>query len=879
IASFAVKLNKNDELEDYFPITGRRQIKDGYNALVFTVEEQAKGDFYNGYTYLDTLNPQATTEYIRQTHERYRASCGDMFGREIIGIFTDEPHRGCIFGGFGLANKNADELIPYTPGLFEAFKRRFKYELLPRLPEIYYFREGADFSKISYDYTEILQEMFIDNFAKPYYDWCKKNKLIVTGHILHEDTLSSQASVSGSVQRYYEYMDYPGVDILTEGNKNFWVIKQVYSVAKQLKKPFVLSELYGCTGWQMSFESHKTVGDWQASLGVNLRCHHLSWYTMQGEAKRDFPGSIFHQSAWYERYKYVEDYFARIGYILSLGEPVTDTLVINPIESVWGKIRKGCFTALYSNAVDITEIEKDYFSLFKELSDNGIDFDYADEELLSRYYKIKDGRLYVGACGYSTVVVSGLVTIRKSTLDILAKFIESGGRAVIKDPPRYVNGDAAEIDFKAYKRVETFGEIVDACRESSMVKQNKFEDVITHIRECDGDYFAVLVNTNRIKEISAAEITFCIPGGSAYFAEELDLRSGETKGCRFESGDKGVTIKTHFAKGGERAFRLTRDRVKPFYASPAVRRIVVPDALKYELSEDNVLVLDIAGCLVDGRDIGTDEILKIDRKVREIAGLPFRGGEMVQPWYREKHFEQKSPQPGCELVLKYVFDIESVPDRLCLCLETPGLFGIDLNGSEVRKEIIGNYIDNSIYRILLPHSALKPGLNELTLSCRYHEGAGLEAVYLTGQFGVRLGSGAAAPKIIGLPPVLDARPLCEQGLPFYGGVIRFFTGIKTGNVSLRFPRIRGAYYEADFGGGSTKIAAFPPYETKFQSIKGELTFVLCLTRRNTFGPLHLAEAHQFAYGPGSFLTEGKDFTLSHNLIDEGMDVPEILCRV
>lgn len=146
--------------------------------------------------------------------------------------------------------------------------------------------------------------------------------------------------------RFYEYMDYPGVDILTEHNTCWWVVKQAVSVARQLGKPFVLSELYGGTGWQMSLEQYKQVGDWQALFGINLRCPHLSWYTMEGEAKRDFPASISYQSAWYEEYAKLEDYFARIGVFLSQGDTECELLVINPIESVWGYSRMGAFSVL-----------------------------------------------------------------------------------------------------------------------------------------------------------------------------------------------------------------------------------------------------------------------------------------------------------------------------------------------------------------------------------------------------------------------------------------------------------------------------------------------------------------------------------------------------
>jgi len=59
--------------------------------------------------------------------------------------------------------------------------------------------------------------------------------------------------MQGSLMRFYEFQDYPGVDVLTEGNNNYWIVKQVASSARQTNKKFILSELYGCSGWQMNF--------------------------------------------------------------------------------------------------------------------------------------------------------------------------------------------------------------------------------------------------------------------------------------------------------------------------------------------------------------------------------------------------------------------------------------------------------------------------------------------------------------------------------------------------------------------------------------------------------------------------------------------------
>jgi len=66
-------------------------------------------------------------------------------------------------------------------------------------------------------------------------------------------------------------------------------------------------------GLGLPFAGHKALGDWQAALGINLRCPHLAWYTMEAEAKRDYPAAISWQSPWWQAYPKVEDYFARIN--------------------------------------------------------------------------------------------------------------------------------------------------------------------------------------------------------------------------------------------------------------------------------------------------------------------------------------------------------------------------------------------------------------------------------------------------------------------------------------------------------------------------------------------------------------------------------------
>jgi len=97
----------------------------------------------------------------------------------------------------------------------------------------------------------------------------------------------------------------------------------------------IMSEIYGVTTWTFEFLGHIFARDWQAALGVTTRVHHLSWVTMAGEAKRDFPASIGYQSPWSLEYPLVEDHFARANVAMTRGRAVCRVAIIHPIESYW----------------------------------------------------------------------------------------------------------------------------------------------------------------------------------------------------------------------------------------------------------------------------------------------------------------------------------------------------------------------------------------------------------------------------------------------------------------------------------------------------------------------------------------------------------------
>lgn len=854
--------------------------------LTFTVETMEPSSFYNGQTYVNTLSREATEQYIALTHARYKQHCGDHFGTAIQGIFTDEPHRGAVMTGFGLPNADRLWMTPWTEALPTWFQERFGQDLIAHLPELFLYAQGEAVSPIKWQYMELLQQMFLENFVKPLYGWCEANHLRLTGHALHEDNLTAQAAMQGSLMRFYEYQHDPGVDVLTEGNRNPRIIKPLVSAARQLGKPWRLSELYGCTGWQMNFRSHKEVGDWQALLGINLRCHHLSWYTMEGEAKRDYPGSILHQSAWWQDYSTIETYFARLGLLLAQGEPACDLLVLNPIESVWCQIGIGWAKGLSAKAPALQNLEQGYAELSDWLLHAHLDYDYGDEEMMSRLAHITkdaDGspRFVVGRMMYRAVLVPRMTTLRSTTLMLLHKFAEAGGAVLFAGhPPTHVDAlpsaapatlaasclqipwEADSLQAACRQAVPAETEIVDAKSGENL------PEIFCQVRR-DGKR-RVLVALNMNRERDWPHVRIRLRGEGA--VEEWDCRSGARWAVSAHCQNGWTEFITHFAASGERAYVLTPEPDLELTARPCFTKAgsaVSEGPYAYTLREDNVCVLDFARWrLNDDEWQAHQEILKVDQAVRDALGLPRRSGEMVQPWFQRKH--QPPPPLLATLTVEFRFIANDIPDTIRLAMERPEQWSVFLNDVPLSSEVQGWWVDTAFSQLRLPMMAFQQGENILRLETNFHANINLEALYLLGGFGVYLEG--TRPTLGRLPERLSAGDIVPQGFPFYGGLLTYHLALPQYPADARL-RLETPTFAAACVKVQGHLIAFPPLHAGFTPFAETLDVDVILTRRNTFGPLHQIPVCTPSYAPGNFVTEGEAFSQEYQLHPAGLLEP------
>ena len=857
---------------------------EGNRILWFEIEEMGASSFYNGYTYADTMRRETTEEFIRLTHERYREECGDSFGSKIKGIFTDEPHRGAVMSGFQLNNRQGGYLTPYTEKLFDLFLDDYGYDLRDFLPELFLQKDGEAVSPVKWQYINLIQRLFLENYLTPLADWCHQNDMLLTGHLLQEDSLTSQTDMIGSVMRGYELMDYPGIDILTKGNFNYKVAKQLQSVGRQLNKPWLLSELYGCTGWEYTFADHKYMGDWQALLGINLRCHHLSWYTMEGEAKRDYPASINYQSSWYKDYHYVEEYFARLAAVLKEGDPCCEVLVVHPVESAWSVIHAEWSTLLSTNQPDVLGIETDFKAMCQMLLDHQVDFDYGDEDMLARLgsVKMQDGVpvLQLGCATYKTVVLGSMLTMRGSTLRLLREFIACGGRVIQSGREAdYVDAlRSQEVHDLPLTRVpfteEAFIPLLDRHRLVRIADPITGKDttrVFAQVRKNADQSVVMLLNTDKA---NGRDLMVAVDFEG--YMEEWDARSGEQWYLGYHRSGEAVSLTLDKAEEKILVFNTKRGETPPKPLRQPLRTASALDEFPYTLAEPNVCVLDIARYRVDdGEWSDPTEILRVDRGLRERYGLAYRTGVMLQPWFTKG---KEHPCLG-KVTLQFAFTLQTdVP--VMLGIERPERYRITLNGHEISNRPIGWWADKSIQTLPLPSEFLKCGENVLECHFDFCENVGTEALYLLGDFGVSLEG--LTRTLTPLPATLHIGDLREQGFPFYGAGVRYRLSDlprlgKGEKLYLKTEDFAAACIRISNQNGHA-IIAYHPYEADITPLLAdgcdfvEVEYVL--TRRNTFGPLHIQPTVLNSYNPTVFVTKGDSFREDgYSLIPQGMLQP------
>lgn len=849
------------------------------------LEVAGTNPWFNNQAYVNTLDKEAINKFVEVTHEKYYKELGQDFGKSIPAIFTDEPqfsHK----ENLGYADEKREITLPFTDDFEETYKNTYGDSIIDYLPELFWELPNEKVSLARYRYHDHLSERFSTAFADTIGNWCQEHGIMLTGHMMEEPTLSSQTRALGEAMRSYRSFQLPGIDMLCDW-REYTTAKQAQSASHQFGRPGVLSELYGVTNWDFDFRGHKLAGDWQAALGVTTRVHHLTWVSMEGEAKRDYPASIGYQSPWYKEYPLIENHFARLNSALTRGKAHVRVGVIHPIESYWLHFGPEEQTALIRQ-----EMENNFKNITEWLLYGLIDFDFISESLFPIQSSIEQSTpLKVGEMKYDVVLVPACETLRSTTVERLEAFSKAGGKVIfIGETPSLVDavesGRAKElakncinIPFTQSKILNSLGEY----RELDIRKENgvSSDNLFYQMREDEGKRWLFICHVKKMDNpdiASIEKINIRIKG--SWKPTIYDTMSGDIYPCSYSIKENETWINHEFSQhdslllclepGGDKTLADTNNNEEYCFEA------YLKDPVSVTLSEPNCLLLDMAQYSFDG---GTwqerEELLRIDNRFREELGYPMRMEAFAQPWVNpvEEKYEHT-------LSLKFNVESDILVESPYLALETAEAIEIIVNGSKVDKHIEGWYVDECIKKVKLPN--LPQGKSEIILNIPFNSKTNIEWCYLLGDFGVEVkGSYARITKAI---RSLAFGDWTRQGLPFYAGNVTYHCTIegRDNELILEAPQFRTPLLSVSLDDSLVGRIALAPYTLnlgKLEEGKHTVNITAFGNRINTFGTVHNCNHTTTWAGPNSWRTTGSSWSYEYQLKPMGvMIAPRIYSK-
>ena len=832
----------------------------------------------NDQTYLDAMKKEAVADFMARTHEKYYAKLKDDFGHNIPSIFTDEPNIGpsripMTLGGQG------EVILPYTEEMPVRYEMLSGMPFFEALPWVIWNSPDKPCPMARYWYYECCAQLFDEAYSSQIGQWCAAHGVQLTGHLLAEEELTSQAQTAGEAMRQYAAYQVPGIDNLCD-LRQFSTAKQVSSVVHQLGLPGMMSEEYGVTQWDFDFKGYKAAGDWQAALGVTLRVPHLAWASMNGEAKRDYPAAIGWQSPWYRDYGVIEDYFARINSCLNRGKPQLRVAVLHPVESMWL-----CMGVGEKLARQRAEMEQSFQHITELLLLGGIDFDYVSEEIWCRE-PVGEG-LTVGQMKYDVMLIPGCIHLRE---EVLRRLHAAAGKAeviFVGQTPEWIGNRPATADDLSGMRIiqQSDSEIlraVEAYREIEIYRANgtRAREYLHQFRQEGETRWLFIAHAwtadkargerdwSRRPRHAPEKLTIRIRG------EGAPVVYNALNGCRYRMPyrlEQGNTVlRVPFFDTDSLLLQLQPAPQEmehlPLYQPLELSGLpsrVIPQPVAYENEEPNVCLLDTFEYALDGEDYHlAEELLRVDNIVRARLGYRQRKESVVQPYISDN---EERPYV---LHLRRRFWSDAEAEGCMLALEELEHCQIRFNGQEVPNRANGWYVDAAIQTVALPK--VQKGENMLEIRMRFGEKTNLEWMYLLGEFGVEVHGNQV--RLTEKPGRLFWGDYTRQGFPFYTGNMKYVVQADAAGRTLQVPYFSGAAVRVE-AGGKQGIIAFLPYAYCLPDGLAEdatITLTLLGNRYNGFGQLHMIGDDVNWLGPDSWRTEGTSWSDAYQLKPMGI---------
>ncbi|HPT22048.1 MAG TPA: glycosyl hydrolase [Bacteroidales bacterium] len=809
--------------------------------ILFSKTYNKKSDWFGGTSYVDLLYPGVTQKFIEITMSGYEKYIGSEFGKSVPGTFTDEPQI------------NSPGGIRWTPDLFDAFMKQWHYDLKTQLPSL--FEEVGDWKKIRHNYTQTLLQLFIDRWSKPWYSYCEEKGLKFTGHYWEHEWPNMRPG--GDNMAMYAWHHVPAIDMLfnewndTTPNAQFGnvrAVKELASAANQTGRQQKLSETYGGSGWDLSFTDMKRNGDWEYALGVNLMNQHLTYFTLAGARKYDYPPSFDYHEPWWKDYKYINDHYARLSLALSAGKQINDILILEPTTSAW------LYDSYVNSNKKCAETGRTFQTFITKIEMNQVEYDLGSENIIKDRGNVTKGRFVVGQTGYSKVVVPPLTeNLNTRTYDLLREFVSKGGTLIAFSVPTLVDGAPSEEIQKFFNQKSDRIILLDKLTPeviSKYLENNNLgfegvkEGTLYHHRRILSDgQLIFLVNSSLTGPINGS---FTTRGKDAI---EMNTLTGEIYGYQYKQDGDNIRLSYSIPPAGSLLLYIPDKKITGYTISAKTENktpVMASSPLKVSRNEDNALMIDFCDLKIGKNLIKDIHVAEATDTVFKIFG--FKNGD---PWntsvqYKTNIIDRDTFKPGTGFTATFHFTIKGSFDfsNIKTVIERPWLWTVSVNGIEVKPEKDRWWLDRS-FGVFNIGANVRTGDNTITLHTspmKIHAETGF--VYVLGNFSLKP---AEKGWVIEKPASeYTMGKWKDQGMPFYSWGVTYSREFNIekneGTWEIGLTGWNGTIAEVYVNGKPAEPVAFPPYLTNVTSLIkpgiNKIDVKVIGSLKNLLGPHH-----------------------------------------
>ncbi len=860
---------------------------------VFRKTYPDKSPWYGGFSYVDLLYKGVTEKFIEITMTKgYERNEAD-FGKTLMGTFTDEPNLEAAMSG--------GSVMRWTPDLWNAFQQRWSYDLKVNLPSI--TEETGNWKKVRHDYYELLVELFVDRWAKPWSKYCDEKGLKWTGHYWEHGWPVPTDGMDEPA--FYIWHQQPGVDML--GNRldtaglggqfgNDRAVRELRSAANQAGRSRTLSETYGGGGWEMNFETQKRLVDWECVLGVNFVNQHLSYYSLNGVRKFDYPPSFSYHEPWWEHYKLMGDYIGRICLAMSSGQQINQTLVLQPNTTAWMYFsRKVANPAIYA-------IRDKFKNFVYQMEQKHLEYDLGSENVLKVLGSVMGDKLRVGQRDYSLVVIPAeMENIDRITFELLQTYLEKGGKLLsFNCNISMVDGAESDEIIKLAAKYPEQWMVADNLNDPIALRTLSSDEFTMHDqtgngmlyhqrRILDDGQLLFVVNSHEQKNANA-EVSV-----DGEYVSKLDLVSGKIYDYPAKSENGKVSFQIDLDPVGSALFLVSNKKPEePELSKVSGNETIIEsnELVNVKRETDNILMvnyLDLKTAKSDKKDIYFMNAL--------IGLFQENGIEMGNPWQHKIQYKKDylvldslfKDDSGFEA--SYHFQINQDLNSTAMksiraVVERPELWLVSINGQVISKQEDAYWIDKSFPEYAVGEY-LKAGKNTITIKAlRMNILAEVMPVYLLGDFLVKPAKHGFEITEGNISTLGSWR---EAGLPFYSNKVDYLqtfnlTKITGADYKIKLKNWNGSVAEVIVNGQSAGLIAWKPYELNVTSLLkeglNEITVKVTGSLKNTFGFFY-QKNDNWIFGPHSwnYAPEKAPDASGYFLMDYGLFEPFELVMV